>query len=33
MPVDTKIEEEIIRVPIKSPTESVVKPPADETAV
>ncbi|XP_045502144.1 protein C1orf43 homolog [Colias croceus] len=33
MPVDSKLEDEIIRVPVKSPTEPVVKPPADETAV
>ncbi|XP_052755862.1 protein C1orf43 homolog [Galleria mellonella] len=33
MPVETKLEEEVIRVPVKSPTEPLVKPPADETAV
>ncbi|XP_022125228.2 protein C1orf43 homolog isoform X1 [Pieris rapae] len=33
LPVDSKIEEETIHVPIKSPTEPIVKPPADETAV
>ncbi|XP_068620416.1 protein C1orf43 homolog [Battus philenor] len=33
MPVDSKMEDEIIRVPVKSPTEPLVKAPADETAV
>ncbi|CAB3244299.1 unnamed protein product [Arctia plantaginis] len=32
-PVDMKLEEEVIRVPVRSPTESQVKAPADETAV
>ncbi|KAF9799771.1 hypothetical protein SFRURICE_005064 [Spodoptera frugiperda] len=33
MPIDSKLEEEVIRVPVKSPTEPLVKAPADETAV
>ncbi|XP_049877424.1 protein C1orf43 homolog [Pectinophora gossypiella] len=33
MPVEPKMEEEIIRVPVRSPTEPAAKPPADETAV
>ncbi|XP_075981082.1 protein C1orf43 homolog [Anticarsia gemmatalis] len=33
MPIDTKIEDEVIRVPVRSPTETLVKAPADETAV
>lgn len=34
MPIDTKIEDEVIRVPVRSPTEAQVKAaPADETAV
>lgn len=36
MPADGKVEEEVIRVPIKSPPEAAkagAKPPADETAV
>lgn len=32
-PADLKLEEEVIRVPVRSPTESQVKAPADETAV
>ncbi|KPJ04135.1 PREDICTED: uncharacterized protein C1orf43 homolog [Papilio xuthus] len=33
MPVESKMEDEIIRVPVRSPTEPAVKAPADETAV
>ncbi|CAK1584049.1 unnamed protein product [Parnassius mnemosyne] len=33
MPIESKVEDEIIRVPVKSPTEVQVKGPADETAV
>lgn len=33
MPIDSKIEDEVIRIPVKSPTEPLVKAPADETAV
>ncbi|PZC74110.1 protein C1orf43 homolog [Helicoverpa armigera] len=33
MPIDSKLEDEIIRIPVKSPTEPLVKAPADETAV
>ncbi|XP_059046400.1 protein C1orf43 homolog [Achroia grisella] len=32
LPVESKLDE-IIRIPVKSPTEPLVKPPADETAV
>lgn len=34
MPVEPKLEDEVIRVPVKSPTEPLAKgAPADETAV
>lgn len=33
MPVEAKLEEEVLRVPVKSPTEPLVKAPADETAL
>lgn len=33
MPVESKMEDEIIRVPVRSPTEPAAKPPPDETAV
>ncbi|XP_023936588.1 protein C1orf43 homolog [Bicyclus anynana] len=33
MPIEAKIEEEVIRVPVRSPTEPLVKAPADETAL
>ncbi|CAH2089128.1 unnamed protein product [Euphydryas editha] len=33
MPVEAKLEDEVIRVPVKSPTEPLVKAPADETAL
>ncbi|XP_026493523.1 protein C1orf43 homolog isoform X1 [Vanessa tameamea] len=33
MPVEAKLEEEVLRVPVRSPTEPLVKAPADETAL
>lgn len=33
MPIEAKIEEEVLRVPVRSPTEPLVKAPADETAL
>lgn len=33
MPVEAKLQDEVLRVPVKTPTEPPTKPPADETAL
>ncbi|CAG9564313.1 unnamed protein product [Danaus chrysippus] len=33
MPVEAKLQDEVLRVPVKTPPEPLTKPPADETAL